>query len=563
MGIEKERAGVNARAEGLARRVEGMLARKEQAEALAEAAPQRALAKRMTVLATQFDVGTGVSAMGGFFEVTTGGKVQRYEELEAGQAQGVEEVWRLLELANLADLLRWPEKEKSHRAAAVEAARKLAAREPQEPGAQVALAMALDWGIEKRQVIEAVLERDAGEPLARQMLLVRQVDKALESAVLRKEVPLEDEETEVIRGLYDRPLSEAERQTLKSSLEALWQHAELVLQEARQRGDMRAYLRTLTLLQAMDAKTQMVETAAKGDPDEGFLLFQARCSLLTTVTVMSMIKARHVRDLLAMAGDDPEMVGRILFLALTSGMMDTAARMTAGREASELPLELIGKHFARLVEMAGAGGDERAARAAEAVAAVEWVMYVALRREPYYWEMLPRAIRLAPCLYRNLVLLTAWNASQRDFAALGALTEMRIALAPNSQAHRERAASCVRLGDFAAAHRHLDDCLKEAPEDVMLLNQKAVTWLREDPAGEGLAKAAAIYDPILSRLHPHLLDLEEAEREVLACNVALFLVLSGKDDEAEALLKNVSAAKLLSEEKIKLIREQLRVPTSI
>lgn len=86
------------------------------------------------------------------------------------------------------------------------------------------------------------------------------------------------------------------------------------------------------------------------------------------------------------------------------------------------------------------------------------------------------------------------------------------------------------------AARLLVACLKEKPDDIALLNQRAATLLRESQAKSTQKKAAAIYEKITALEADEKNKIEKDDRALLARNRVLFLAISGHGKQALAEL---------------------------
>jgi len=139
-----------------------------------------------------------------------------------------------------------------------------------------------------------------------------------------------------------------------------------------------------------------------------------------------------------------------------------------------------------------------------------------------------------------------------------ALTQLQLALLPNFETRRMCAAAATSLHDWPAAHRYLDTCLSEKPEDVSLMNQRAATLLRENQSKATQKKAAMIYDKIEPLLKDQGANLSKDERLDLLRNRFLFLCIYGKNDEAKSALNAAIQGKLISEDDSKELEKLLR-----
>ena len=120
------------------------------------------------------------------------------------------------------------------------------------------------------------------------------------------------------------------------------------------------------------------------------------------------------------------------------------------------------------------------------------------------------------------------------------------------------AAAATSMHDWTAAHRHLDVCLKESPDNAALLNQRAVTLLRESQSKATQKKAAAIYDKIEPLLKEQAAKLSKDEHHDLLQNQFLFFCLCGKNDAAKSALAAALQDEIFTEDEGAELEKLLR-----
>ncbi|MFN0076787.1 MAG: hypothetical protein ACKVY0_09950 [Prosthecobacter sp.] len=557
--IEEKFKGTHAEADGLVERV---------SEALALTTPPqpdegdrgRRLAKAMHLMNADvlFAKCTNDGIRGPVSDTSTAGCMQRYRELEAATARDAGEVWRWLEMQEAARYLKWTDQKKICGERALGAARALIAREPKNAAAHALLALALDWGADKLAALQTALRLDARQPLAAHTLLDHRVELAFAAAVLRRDIALAEPEPEdVERALFDRPLAEDERLAFEKLQDELRREAEPLLALAEQRGDLTVYLKTLSLLAGLRRQADKIALAAKRGPEDRYEVFQARQSALLLPWLATTFEdTRRLRTALALTRDDPEAMGTIFIITMLG---EVSRLMMAGQQAAPERQELLEQTLAALVARAAADDSVPAARAAEAVVAAEFTRMMA-GRPPQHLDLLLRAIRLDPLRFRahGTLLAMCMMKPEPDLAASSAILQIQLAMLPNFDTRRMCAAASASLHDWPAAHRYLDACLKEKPDDVLLLNQRAATWLRESQSKSAQKKAAALFDKMAPLLQEQIGALSKSDRELLAKNRILFHALCGKNDEARAALAAALENKSLDEKEGKALAPLLK-----
>jgi hypothetical protein len=226
-------------------------------------------------------------------------------------------------------------------------------------------------------------------------------------------------------------------------------------------------------------------------------------------------------------------------------------------------MEIIRETFTRLLLMAGADDSLRAARAAEAAFMMEIGLMMVLQREPTHMDLLLRAVHLDPfrqCTQHLLMgLCFGMPSKSKVTPAAAALALTELALLPNVLTRRTCAAAVAMLHDWPAAQRYLDACLREQPDDLGLLNQKAVTFLGESQSKAAQKKAEIYFHKIaaLREKQTTATKLDKADLKLIARNHILFLMIGGKNTAAREELSVVRRDKTLDEKECQELEKLL------
>lgn len=557
--VEERFRGVHEEADELAQSVDEILAAPTPPKTgEGDRNQQRAAAMQLMSMSTGASA-TLASVRGFVFDDSRAGHSQRYQELEAAKHDDEGDVLRWLEMRHMAGQLKWEEKEKLCEQRALGAARALVAREPKNAEAHALLAAAMRWEnpAETLKTLHTALDLDARLPRALELMLDRRILKALESAALRRESGLDEKvPTHVERLLYDKPLSEEEMLTLGKKQDELRREAELLLKLAQERGDLATYLLTLERLAKLRRHARMAALAAKRGPDvsyEQYLQQTLQSSIQLFFTIFA--DEGRLREALRLAADDAEATGAVMLVALTA---DAMAAFSTGKAPSAARMTLAEETTRRLAVMAGADSSLKAARASESACIIQLIALM-LGHKPPHADMILRTIRLDPFRHRTLNMLLALCMQKQDVRGARAVTQIQLALVPDHETRRIAAAAASKMQDWPAAQRLLDACLKEKPNDVSLLNQRAATLLRENQSKATQRRAAVIYDKIEKLLEEDKAALPDRDNlEVLVQNGVLFLTICGRSEEAENRLAAAVKAGMISEKGAKELEQWLR-----
>ena len=319
------------------------------------------------------------------------------------------------------------------------------------------------------------------------------------------------------------------------------------------------YLKTVSLLTDLRWQQGEVALAAKRRPEESLEMFQSRLGILKVSNYFTVLADDSLlKTALELAADDPEATGTIIMQALLG---DSMKALQEKQRPKEPHMELIRNTFAKLLEMANADESLRAARAAEAVFGMEFFLMMGLQRKPSHLELLLRAVHLDPFRQRTqhimMGLCMGMFSKAMDTAAATALAQTELALLPNLLTRRTCAAAAAKLHDWSAAHRYLDPCLREKPDDLGLLNQKAVMILRESQSKAAQTKAAIYFHKIESLREKPDIKPDKADLQLITRNHILFLMIGGKNEEAREELVLVQRTQALDEKECQELEKLL------
>ena len=550
--IEEKFKGVHPEADGLVQRVEETLSAPEPTKANEVDRPLR-LAKEMVLMSAEAGFKGIISGVRGpVFDNSDTGYIQLYQDLDSANTRDAEEVWRWLEMADAAQHLKWKDKEEICTQRALGAARALVSREPKNAEDHALLGLALEWSSEKLTALQTALKLDPRQPLALYELLERRILQAWETAALRHDTRLDEKAKawqEMDRALFDQPLTQDEALVFARQQEELRLELVQLLTLANKCRDLTVYLKTVNLLRGLELLHDEVVLADKRGSDESFEMFQGKLAIIKLNSGFTMLNDDSIlKTALELAASDPEATGAIILQALIGDAMNT---FQTKQRPKEPRMDLIRNTFAKLLEMAGADEGLRAARACEGVFIMEMGLMMMLQREPTHFELLLRAVHLDPFRQRTQhILMGLCNnmpSKHHVHTASAALTQIELALLPSMETRRMCAVSSAVLKDWPAAHRLLDVCLREKPDDLGLLNQKAVTFLYESQSKASLKKAEFYFHKIESLREKPSTQPVKADLMRIARNHILFLMIGGKNDAAREELTVVKRDKLLDE----------------
>lgn len=558
--VEEKYKSVHPEADGLVQRVEETLAAEPPGPA--EDDRGQMIARKMILMNDYAGFKCKIGGVRGFvFDTSDIGYRQQYQDLESASLSDAEDVWRWLEMTEAARYLKWQDKEESCSQRALGAARGLVSRRPKDAAAYALLSLAQEWGSEKFSVLQTALKLDAKQPLAQQEMLQRRIMQVFEQAALRREISLEEKPTgrqALAQALFDKPLTEEEALAFERQQEEVRRDVLHLLTLAQERADLTVYLTSLNLLSEFGWHHDIAAQAAKRGPDDIFDAFWARVRSVATKHLFAPLEEdERVRVALELAADNPEATGTIMMMSLMAGSMSAKPH----QPPKEPRMELIRQAFTSLLVMAEADDSLKAARAAEAAFIMELVLTQVLDRKPQHTDLLLRAVHLEPFCLRTQHMLMGLCAGMltktKDTPAAFALTQTELALLPNLLTRRTCAAAAAKLQDWPAAHRHLDACLKEQPDDLGLLNQKAVTFLRESQSRASQKKAEFYFHKIESLREKQDIPKDKDDLQLIARNHILFLMISGSNHEARDELAKARKDKILEEKECQELEKLL------
>lgn len=561
--VEERFKSEHAGAEGLVRRVEDILALPSPAKP-DEGDRPRWLASKLTLANGQASFNSSITGVrGAIFDDSEIGHLQRYHDQENASAKDAAEVWRWLEMEQSARHLKWKDKEQMCEERAVGAARAFIAREPKNALAHAMLGVALDWGAEKFTTLKTALKLDAQQLLASHAMLDRRVDLAFESAVLRREIGMDEKAREVqelYQALFAHALTDEERNVWLKQQEGLRREVVALLKLAHEKRDLTVFLKAVGLLNFLPLQQARVMLAAKRGADDTFQDFEGRMHMALMEYMFSVFRNDELlAAALDLASDDPESMGAVLLIALVG---DGMYAMRDHQPPSKTRDEILGRTLKHLIDMAAADESLRAAHAAEAAFMMEFAMIMVRQRKPEHMELLLRAIKLDPFRLRTQMMLVmacmGMPGTKENKPAAAALMQTQLGLLPNLQTRRTCAAAMSMVEAWPDAQKLLDDCLKEKPDDLGLLNQKAVTYLRENQSKGTQKKVEAIFHKMDALRSKSLSDADKESLKLITRNHILFLMIGGKSDAAREEIAVARRDKLLDEKECQELEGLLR-----
>ena len=556
--IEVKFQMIHPEADGLVQRVEEALAAAEPSKPV-DGDRGQLLARKMILLNGRAGFSSKIGGVRGFvFDTSDTGYMQTYQDLESANVSDVADVWRWLEMTQAARQMKWKDKEENCSQRALGAARGLVSRRPKDATAYALLSLALEWSGEKFSVLQTALKLDPKHPLALQELLQRRIEQVFEQAALRREISLEEKPMgmqAIAEALFYKPLSEEEALAFERQQEEVRHDALHLLTLAQERGDLTVYLITLTQLSELRWQQDIAAQASKRGPDESSDAFWARVRSFGADGLLE--DDALLRTALGLAAHDAEATGTIMIMSLLGPYLGTKPV----QPPKESRMEIIRQSFTRLLVMADADDSLQAARAAEAAFIMEMLLAKVLDRKPQHPDLLLRAVHLEPLRQRTQHMLMGICAGMvsksEDNAAAFALAQTELALLPNMLTRRTCAAIAALLHDWPAAHRYLDACLKEKPDDLGLLNQKAVTFLRESQSKAAQKKAGFYLSKIEALREKPDTQPDKEDLQLITRNHILLLMLGGKNDAAREELTVAQRDKLLDEKECEELEKLL------
>ncbi|WP_395741936.1 hypothetical protein [Prosthecobacter sp.] len=555
--IEEKYKASRPEADGLAQRVEQVLS--TPAPPPPADRPQK-LAVKLLLMSNEGSFHSGIRGISGaVFDNTPTGFAQQYQDLESTSARDAAEVWRWLKMADAARVLKWQDKKELCTQRAVGAARALVSREPKNAEAHALLALSLEWGAEKLAELQTALRLDPRQPVALNEMLDHRIAQGLEAAATRQGTRLEEKSRDVTQALFDHPLNEEEAVAYERQLIDMEHELKKLFSLAQERGDLWTHLNNIVLQSSLAQNRDLVAAAADRPPDEDLEKFRDRMKNLLMKHLFSLLSdEKLLTPSLKLADGDPEATGAIVLMAILGDGMNAKAE---GRPPSEEVRNICRPAIDRLAEMAAATSTVRAARAAEAVLLADLSRCFLLEEPPKKVDQLMRAIHLDPFRPRTqtiLMLLCSGELSKdRDVPAVTALSMTELALLPDLTRRRACAAWLARVGDWPAAHHLLDTCLRDHPDHIGLLNQKASTLLRENQSKASQKKAAVYFNKIEAVLDKPDASPDPSELTPLARNHILFLMIGGKNDEAREELAKAGDNGILDAEECQKLEKLL------
>ena len=557
--IEARYGSERPEAEKLAERIEAILA--TEPPTVREGDRNQAIAQAMHLINFDASAKATISGLRGYvFDSSVTGCMQTYRDLEQLSTQDAAEVLRWLDMRRAAAELDWDDKESLCRQRAIGAARALVSREPKKAEAHVLLASSLDWrddsGPETLTALQTALKLDAKQPLANALLLQRRIRKALEATARRQPSALDEKGIDdVLRPLYDRPLSPEEVATLDKELQSLSKETDDMLTTASERKDFSGFLQGVMLRLELRCAAISAVASQKRPPEASYEAF------------VGEVRQRHVMQLFALldhpglfgravqlAGGNAEGIGTVVMMHLVGQMMH---RMQEGKDPTAEQTARVKEVTEHLVKIARADDSPNAARAAEAVCIIGMVQ-VMMDQKPEHIDMLHRTLQLDPFRHRTLGFLAAaaMTLKEKQNVTATAVMTLQLAALPGLPTRKLAAAGAAKIGDYDTALRLLDECAKEAPGDLMLLHQRIATLLRQSQSKATIKKATLLYGDITpDTILEKTASLEKADRHLFLQTYLLHLLLKPETQTASELLTQLLNEQALDEATAKDVRK--------
>ena len=553
MKIEERLRGEHPEAERLVERVEALLALPEpEKKDLTDDRAAR-LAAEMNLASYTASANTAVGGIRGvIFDVTDIGNRQLYQDLKKQQATDADEVRRWLLMRRAARGLSWKNEMHLCQQHAIGAARALVSREPKNALAHALLAYSLDWqddsSAETLATLQKALQIDPGQPLAQVQLLERKIDKAEEAAAFRRAAGLGDKSPgDVLRQLYDHPLSAEEVAAFEREADSLGKEIAAVLKNAAERKDFAAFMLASELRLTVRYKLEGIAASARRPPEISYEEFSARLDQWRIQILYLLFEGpEHLMKAVELAGDDAEAIGTVAFLAAAPRVMRL---MREGGAPDEKEVAYFEGVLRRLVQLARADDSVNAARACEAVSILS-LLEVMSGRPPSHPDLLLRAVQLDPFRHRNLNFLVGlcMTLKEHRYATAAAVMEMQLAVLPNAVTRRHAAALAARLKEWDTALRHLDAAQKETPGDLSVLSQRIATLLKQSTSKATVKKAGLLYGDITpDTVLEKTAGMERGARKEFIQNHLYYLLIDRRRDDAGTELKAAQEARILSE----------------
>ncbi|GEP41771.1 RCC1 domain-containing protein [Brevifollis gellanilyticus] len=258
---------------------------------------------------------------------------------------------------------------------------------------------------------------------------------------------------------------------------------------------------------------------------------------------------------LKLAGDDAARAGAVA-ICHAMGVFFKAAG--SGQPPAPENIKFVELAMQRLSELARQLQETEAARAYEAIAMLDVFMGMITQKEPENLDTLIESLKRDPEGYLTLTLLMGLSKDRDGSKSSYAIAEIQNAILPSVANRKMCAAGAAHLDDWDAAFRHLDTLRKEAPDDLEIKGQRAVTLLRQSQSKASLDKAAALYADInVDTILEKTASLEADTRSMITRNYILFLGLRHQKENALALLTRAQEAKVVKQKDADEVRELL------
>ncbi|MCU0796171.1 MAG: hypothetical protein MUF31_09580 [Akkermansiaceae bacterium] len=496
------------------------------------------------------------------FDTSRPSGMQLYRELEGQKARDEAEIRRWLRMYQAANRFDDENRQDFCLRKAIREARNLVSQETQNAEAHALLAYALDLqnrgSSEAIEVAQQALKIDPRQILAHTVILELKIDNAFDVAVFRKPMKLGDEDPEdTTRELYDNPLNEEELAAFKEATVLLEKEARKIIQLAEEQKDFAGFMMATRALRSTREYVKKATISQDRPLNQSFEEFFLMLYMASYFGVNHFESEAQTAKAVELAGDDAEAIGSIIVSILTYDVMISSAQ---NKKSTLVDSEMIADFENKLVKLSRSDHAVTAARACEALTAIEWFRVISGRsmKNP---EILLRAIQLNPFRYHNFTVLSgySWIVKKEPLNTVAALCEIQLALLPNLETRRQAAAVAARMQDWETAQRHLNSAVKEMPRDLGLLSQRVATLLRRSTDENTIKEAALLYGDITpDNVMDRTVDLEESERENFIHNHAIFLILSQRRVDAEKLIQASLDVSIFDEKEAEALRGFMR-----
>ena len=585
--IEGRYAGIHDDVQGLAQRVDDILALPEKTQAKSDDSPRSKL--KAAMVQTLVSISVGNNAVGnGFcgYELDTGDAARRHRlrTLAGTVASGVQEWEREAELYDLSNQLGLKNEMAQHLSRLVSLGRAYIEAHPEDGEGHAMLADSLmsqeDLAGAEAAAQQALrLQKDnlRGRLVLLQVECLRWLNRASD---LKNKDELFNKRAFLDR-LVKTPMPDEEFSRFDAEGKKIVEQANALMEEAS--GDLVLMLRSAGLRVWVLTKIKQAEISRKAETPKN----------IHAVNVLSITEApvifpnqSHIEVALRLADKNIEAYGSI-FLSWLKGaftrFFDSGNAAQGGKGAAAVTVHrtdtLDGTHkdskFGAKLDI---GAEKLKALEGSLTHLQEWLKTAKGIEKARVHEVIYRAemlglfgsrfhldalnltegLRADPERFGLWSLLLFENEGSWNDDRLGAaIMELQLALDPTIQQRKYCTAATGKLKLWQRANALMERNLKEAPDDYLLWNQKAVLSLRQDSSDEGLKKAEALFEKgkdAMRRKQPAL----GADRLLFVKNCILFEAMQGRWQEALETAESYQKNKFMPEDDAARLLKTLR-----